>query len=409
MILLSAASAQGPPQYEVAIIQAPECPIFGFPPTLGFGLNELGDVVGYHWQCGIDNWGRYDAFVWTETSGLVTLGRLPGFREASALDLNVQAQIVGYLREEGTFLRFAALWQEGEIIELGTLPGGNWSEALAINNKAQVVGSWGNTITGDPASSVFLWEDGEMTDLGPLLGTSRSGAFDINDAGKVTGWMGYSPFIDAHAFILDNGVVTDLGPIPGGSTSQGKGINDLGDVVGDGVVPDPDWPVVVWRPFLWRDGQMTDLGTLPGERRCLANDVNNARQVVGWCDHYPEDSGKTGFIWQDGVMTELDDLVPPELGIHISYVWAINEAGQISGGAGHPTFGSVAILLTPIGGPLGDLNGDGIVGVADLLLLLAAWGPCPDPPDDCPADLNGDGTVNIADLLILLANWGPHP
>jgi predicted outer membrane repeat protein len=53
----------------------------------------------------------------------------------------------------------------------------------------------------------------------------------------------------------------------------------------------------------------------------------------------------------------------------------------------------------------GDLNGDGVVDGADLLILLAAWGKCADP-DDCPADLNDDGTVDGADLLILLANWG---
>ncbi len=52
----------------------------------------------------------------------------------------------------------------------------------------------------------------------------------------------------------------------------------------------------------------------------------------------------------------------------------------------------------------GDLNGDGIVDVTDLLLLLGAWGSCSGDP--CPADLNGDGTVNVADLLILLGNWG---
>ena len=57
-------------------------------------------------------------------------------------------------------------------------------------------------------------------------------------------------------------------------------------------------------------------------------------------------------------------------------------------------------------GRLGDLNGDGIVGTGDMLIMFANWGPCPDPPDDCPADLNGDGTVGIADLLILFANWG---
>jgi len=55
---------------------------------------------------------------------------------------------------------------------------------------------------------------------------------------------------------------------------------------------------------------------------------------------------------------------------------------------------------------LGDINGDGFVGIEDFLLLLAAWGPCPAPPDDCPADLDGDGNVGITDFLILLGNWG---
>jgi YVTN family beta-propeller protein len=54
----------------------------------------------------------------------------------------------------------------------------------------------------------------------------------------------------------------------------------------------------------------------------------------------------------------------------------------------------------------GDVDGDGDVDTADLLLLLAAWGDCPDPPEECPADFDGDGDVDTADLLILLANWG---
>jgi 3-phytase len=59
------------------------------------------------------------------------------------------------------------------------------------------------------------------------------------------------------------------------------------------------------------------------------------------------------------------------------------------------------------GAPVGDLNGDGRVGIVDLLLLLAAWGPCPAPPQACPADLDRGGAVGISDLIILLANWGP--
>jgi hypothetical protein len=51
----------------------------------------------------------------------------------------------------------------------------------------------------------------------------------------------------------------------------------------------------------------------------------------------------------------------------------------------------------------GDIDGDGQVGITDLLALLDEWGPCPPP---CAADLNGDGTVGITDLLILLDHWG---
>ncbi|MHC4416502.1 MAG: WD40/YVTN/BNR-like repeat-containing protein [Planctomycetota bacterium] len=52
-----------------------------------------------------------------------------------------------------------------------------------------------------------------------------------------------------------------------------------------------------------------------------------------------------------------------------------------------------------------DLTGDALVGVNDLLILLAAWGPNPSHP----ADFNGDDFVGINDLLALLANWGPCP
>ncbi|MCA9284097.1 MAG: hypothetical protein KDA22_02690 [Phycisphaerales bacterium] len=52
-------------------------------------------------------------------------------------------------------------------------------------------------------------------------------------------------------------------------------------------------------------------------------------------------------------------------------------------------------------GPLGDLDGSGLVDGADLGLLLSAWGPCA----DCNADLNHDGVVDGVDLGLLLAAW----
>jgi len=55
----------------------------------------------------------------------------------------------------------------------------------------------------------------------------------------------------------------------------------------------------------------------------------------------------------------------------------------------------------------GDLDGDGMVGITDFLMLLGLWGPCPDcPATSCPADLDGDCIVGITDFLMLLANWG---
>ena len=49
----------------------------------------------------------------------------------------------------------------------------------------------------------------------------------------------------------------------------------------------------------------------------------------------------------------------------------------------------------------GDLNGDGMVGFADLLQLLGAWGPC----DGCPEDLDMSGSVDFNDLLFILSAW----
>ncbi len=53
---------------------------------------------------------------------------------------------------------------------------------------------------------------------------------------------------------------------------------------------------------------------------------------------------------------------------------------------------------------IGDLDGDGIVGILDILIVIADWGSC---TGDCAGDVNGDGSINILDLLILIANWTP--
>jgi hypothetical protein len=49
-----------------------------------------------------------------------------------------------------------------------------------------------------------------------------------------------------------------------------------------------------------------------------------------------------------------------------------------------------------------DINGDGVVSVADILELLGQFG-C---SSDCSIDLNNDGSTNVQDILLLLAAFG---
>ena len=50
----------------------------------------------------------------------------------------------------------------------------------------------------------------------------------------------------------------------------------------------------------------------------------------------------------------------------------------------------------------GDLDGNGVVDVADLVALIVSWGPC----QGCAADLDGTGVVDVADLVALIVAWG---
>ena len=66
----------------------------------------------------------------------------------------------------------------------------------------------------------------------------------------------------------------------------------------------------------------------------------------------------------------------------------------------HDVAGNQTLTVAPIDAITGDLNGDGVVDVEDLVALLLAWGS-----DDPSADLDGNGSVGVEDLVILILNW----
>ena len=68
---------------------------------------------------------------------------------------------------------------------------------------------------------------------------------------------------------------------------------------------------------------------------------------------------------------------------------------------------NLAVESTTVGPPLlaGDVNADGAVDVADLLLMLFNYGV----PTDARTDINHDGHVDIRDMAVLGANFGLEP
>ena len=67
-----------------------------------------------------------------------------------------------------------------------------------------------------------------------------------------------------------------------------------------------------------------------------------------------------------------------------------------------PTDAFLAIEIDAIvdAGSNTDPSGDSVVGVDDLLIVIAGW-------DDShhSGDVNHDGTVNVNDLLVILEAW----
>ena len=125
-------------------------------------------------------------------------------------------------------------------------------------------------------------------------------------------------------------------------------------------------------------------------RRTIALALNDAGQAVGYA--VPDNGPTTAFLWQEGRLWDLNDLVmlPDD---HIGRAVDVNELGQMAA--------TGPVMLTPIDRPLTDLNIDCRTDARDLIILLEQWGDT-----GSPADFDGDGVVGLGDLLLLLTHWG---
>jgi probable HAF family extracellular repeat protein len=382
------------PSYSVDVIALPFCglPGYGIFPN---GLSSNGDITGVYNTCG----GGASAFYWS--NGVLTPFDVNSETFGVGSAINSKLQIVG--NKLGEVGQVGFLYDNGKTIDVGMLPGCNFAEAYAINESSQIVGQSSDVVNGPLGA--FLWDSGKQQSLDLPVGPN-SIANDINDDAQIVGWMGSSPNPPnySEAFLWENGKAIPLGIPKPGTGSEAKAISNNGYVCGIYAYPNPEGGPVIRRPFRWKDGVMTELGILPGYLRSLALDVNNDGTVVGYCSN---NLPTHAFVWRNGVMTDLNDLIPAELELTLGQAIAINDNGQILCAAMDKLSSEVAVLLSPIPSPIGDINCDSIIDVDDLLGVINAWGD--ETPKSSrampPADFNHDHVVDVDDLLIVINNW----
>lgn len=357
--------------------------------SIGNSINNSGLVTG---QANLQGDQAGHAFLWTRKSGMTDLGTLGGPDSAVNWPVkNERGLIVGAsdtsasdpFSEDFCFFGTGMIcqgftWEKGQMTPLGTL-GGNNSQTQGANNRGQVVGFAENSLQ-DPSCAppqVFDWEPviwglekGQIQQLPLIPGDVTGAAAAINDEGQVAGGTGTcGPLVGRsfrHAVLWQNGTVTDLGNLGGAIRNFATAINDRGQVIGHSdLVGDVNH---YGHGFLWTDDDgMQDLGTLPGDAGSYAWGMNNRGQVVGdSCD--PNFANCRAFLWQNGVMTDLNTLTPSGSSLYLTHGSDINDQGEITGTATDLTTGeTLAFLAVPTHD--GDKGEDSVAQARDKVIL----------------------------------------
>jgi probable HAF family extracellular repeat protein len=122
-----------------------------------------------------------------------------------------------------------------------------------------------------------------MANLGRFANGDFSEARDINDASEIVGFASIGPGGPNHAFLKDvEGPLQDLGTL-GGDNSRAFAVSGIGQVVGESEIVSGSAET---HAFLYEDGKILDLNDLipmdTGWELLGASDINKLGQIVGW-------------------------------------------------------------------------------------------------------------------------------
>lgn len=287
---------------------------------------------------------------WLGYGGLNDRGQAVGYSETLVPDPN--GEDVCAFGTKRTCRPF--LWERGHMTALPLL-GGNNGEAFAINNRGQIAGFVQTSLTdsGCPPYQTTvgaIWDHGTIHPLLPLNRDPDAEANGINSRGLAVGYSGTCTLASSAVVWIHGDAVAlpNLG-VPG---AIAWAMNDHGMIAGEALNPAGTVDATLWRRTGPQSFTVTDLHVLPGDAGAMATGINNRGQVVGstW-----DASGNWShaFIWQNGVMTDLNTLFPPGLNLRATMGNTINNRGQITGMAvvlSGPHTGEVyAFLATPVG------------------------------------------------------------
>jgi probable HAF family extracellular repeat protein len=302
--------------------------------TQAADLSDAGQVVGYS----TSSTAAARAFIWQ--AGTMTdpgtLGGVSSYGNA----VNGFGHVAG-LSSMPVGSGRAALWRDGGVVNLTPdLANTVASTATAINDAGQVLIQFGG--------NAFVWQNGSRVAIAGLGGGSTHPA-DINNLGQAVG-SSYHPAMTPlglmqHAFLWQNGVTIDLGVLPGDDDSGASAINSSGVVVGSSGRTDPDTYESTYRPFIYQDGTMTAIPAPSFEAH--GGDINDSGVAVGTMRAGGAVTPWHAWIFENGVVTNLNSLKPSGSGLHLAYATAINNNGQIVGVAYDAQSRYHGFLLTP--------------------------------------------------------------